>query len=229
MKASGHYAGSAGADYYAWQRTIGVPGGRIEARKFTALIDQTDVVLDFGCGSGAMLGALTCRERIGVEVNAAARDEAAQAGLLVYRSLDEVASSSVDVVVSNHALEHTLEPLTAIGALLRVLVPGGRLVLCTPVDDWHRQRRADLSDINHHLYTWTPLLLGNLLTEAGFARVSASMLHHAWPPGWAWLDAHLAPRDFDRLCTACAYLTRRHQVMALAVKPGSDHIAGGAS
>jgi hypothetical protein len=44
------------------------------------------------------------------------------------------------------------------------------VALYVAIDDWRsrHQRRVD-PDINHHLYTWTPLLLANLLREAGFA------------------------------------------------------------
>jgi hypothetical protein len=44
------------------------------------------------------------------------------------------------------------------------------LVIVTPFDDWrsriHRTWRPH--DLDNHLYTWSPLNLGNLLSEAAF-------------------------------------------------------------
>lgn len=150
------YEGLAGQSYYAWQRRMGLMGGHLEARKFASSVESHDTVLDFGCGSGAMLRWLTCARRVGIDINPAARLEAAAGGVEVYARLAEVPPSSIDVVVSNHALEHVLSPYDVLCQLLRVLVPGGRLVICVPFDDWRTQRIYDPRDINHHLFTWTP-------------------------------------------------------------------------
>lgn len=182
MKATAkHYEGLEGHAYYAWQRRVGLMGGHLEARKFSSSIESHDTVLDFGCGSGAMLRSLTCARRVGIDINPAARSEAAANGVEVYASLAEVPSSSIDVVVSNHALEHALSPYEVLCELLRVLIPGGRLVICVPFDDWRTQRVYDPRDSNHHLYTWSPLLIANLLCEAGFEVESGAILTHACP------------------------------------------------
>jgi len=140
----------------------------------------------------------------------------------VYASLAEVPSSSIDVVVSNHALEHALSPYEVLCELLRVLIPGGRLVICVPFDDWRTQRVYDPRDSNHHLYTWSPLLIGNLLCDAGFEVASGAILTHAWPPRWEWLDAHLPVRAFDCACGIWARVRRRRQVMVHAARPAAD-------
>jgi ubiquinone/menaquinone biosynthesis C-methylase UbiE len=69
---------------------------------------------------------------------------------------------SADVVISNHALEHAVrQPI----ALRRLLRPGGCLVLMLPINGCARS--GDPTERHqHHLYTWTPLLFGNLLKEA---------------------------------------------------------------
>jgi SAM-dependent methyltransferase len=216
-----HYEGTSGRSYYAWQRRMGLAGGHLEARKFSSLIEPNDTVLDFGCGSGAMLRSLPCARRVGVDVNPAARQEAATNGVEIYASLAEVPSSSIDVVVSNHALEHVLAPYDVCRQFLDVLVPGGRLALCLPFDDWRTQRTYDPNDINHHLYTWSPLLIGNLVRDAGFDVESSAMLTHAWPPQWAWLDAHLSQRAFDRACATWGRVRRRRQVIVRARKPAA--------
>ena len=220
--ASDHYQGVKGDAYFTWQQGIGVAGGRIEARKFAASISPTYVVLDFGCGSASMLLSLDCAQRIGVDASPSARRAAAAEGVDVHESLSEIESASVDVVVSNHALEHTLDPYATCCDLLRVLRPGGRLVLCLPLDSLPRGRSYDPGDRHHHLFTWTPQLLGNLLSEAGFERIACHPLSHAWPPGWRWLDQCLSVPAFDAACRAWSVVARMRQVMAFAVKPTSQ-------
>jgi len=105
---------------------------------------------------------------------------------------------SVDAVVSNHALEHNPQPLAELRDLFGLLKPEGQLRLWVPVDDWRAQTDAMAGDENHHLYTWTPLLMRNLLEEAGFAVSSVRVITHAWPPQTARL-ASLPPPAFDAL------------------------------
>jgi SAM-dependent methyltransferase len=125
-----------------------------------------------------------------------------------------------DVVISNHALEHTLAPLAELRELRRILKPGGRLVLWLPVDDWRSQRRPG-EDVNHHLYTWTPLLLRNLLDEAGFEVRECRVVTHAWPRFHEFLFSRLPRPAFDVLARLWAVLRRRRQVMALAERPSA--------
>ncbi len=87
--------------------------------------------------------------------------------------------------------------------LERVLKPGGRIVLRLPLDDWRAQRdQAD--DGNHHLYTWTPRLIANLLREAGFQVERAEVVTYAWPPRSAELVHRLPRRLFDLLARVTA-------------------------
>lgn len=217
---STHYLGKAGKAYFDWQNQGGSQRGKINARKFNPYVQPTDRVLDFGCGNGSLLYHLKCVQCIGVEINPAARAVAVKAGLEVYETLDTVPDASVDVVISNHALEHTLCPLQILQQLWEPLVPRGRLVLCLPLDDWRTQQYVNVEDINHHLYTWSPLLLGNLLSEAGYEIERIWVYTHAWPPkNWQVLDAKLPVWLFDMICKFTAWRYKRRQIMALARKP----------
>jgi len=214
-----HYAGEAGAAYFSWQNSIsGETGGRLNARKFNPHLRLTDTVVDFGCGAGYMLEKLLVSERIGIEPAAAARDAARSRGLNVVASAGELPGESADAVVSNHALEHTLQPLAELRELWGLLKPEGQLRLWVPVDDWRAQRNAMADDENHHLYTWTPLLMRNLLEEAGFTVISVRVITHAWPPRTARLSSLPRPA-FDALCRVWSLLRRRRQLEAVARRP----------
>jgi SAM-dependent methyltransferase len=214
-----HYDGELGEAYYRWQQRGADLGARIDGFKFAPYVGPRDTVLDFGCGGGAMLASLLCARRLGVEPNPAARAAAEARGLEMHATAAEVPGGVADVVMSNHALEHALSPLQELRELHRVLRPGGRLVIWLPLDDWRRQRRAEPGDINHHLYTWTPLLLSNLLDEAGFRVLECRVVARAWPQRHEELFRLLPRRAFDAVARAWAVALRHRQVMAVAERP----------
>ena len=53
-----------------------------------------------------------------------------------------------------------------------------------PIEDFREKRNQewDANDPNHHLHTWTPLLFGNTLAEAGFIPRELRVVTHAWHP-----------------------------------------------
>lgn len=89
--------------------------------KFEPHIKPSDTVLDLGCGGGYLLKNLTCARRIGVEVNPSATKTALENGIECYASLDLVPDSSINVAISNHALEHIQNPHEVLGKLRRKL------------------------------------------------------------------------------------------------------------
>ena len=212
---SERYQGREGEAYFAWQRGSGRVSAAVDASVFQRYIAPGDAVVDFGCGTGALLAALESGPKFGVEVNAAARSEAGEAGITVVAATGELADESVDVVISNHALEHVLDPLAELGGLGRVLKPGGRIVLRLPLDDW-RTQRDEADDGNHHLYAWTPRLIANLLREAGFHVERAEVVTYAWPPRSAELVDRLPRRLFDLLARVTAVALRRRQLLVVA-------------
>ncbi|MEX2253057.1 MAG: methyltransferase domain-containing protein [Thermoleophilaceae bacterium] len=212
-----HYGGSRAERYFAYQRGIGELGAELNLFKFESHVSPDDAIVDFGCGGGGLLGRLDAASKTGVEVSEPARAQARERGLAVVSSLSELDPESADVAISNHALEHTLSPLDELRGLRRVLRPGGKLVLWLPIDDWRSQRVAR-PDPNHHLYTWTPLLLSNILAEAGFEVAECRVVTHAWPPHTERL-ARLPRPLFDLLARVWAVLRRRRQLAAVALVP----------
>jgi SAM-dependent methyltransferase len=209
-----HYTGDAGDAYLEYQADAGELGARLDRWKFEPHVKGGDTVVDFGCGSGGLLAALPAARRIGIEVNEPAAAAARRRGIEVVCSTSELNDGIADVVISNHALEHTIVPFYELCDLHRILKPGGRFVLWLPLDDWRAQRTA-AQDPDHHLYTWTPLLLRNLLAEASFDVRDCRVVAHAWPPMTA-LVSRLPGRAFDLAAFAWSIARKRRQLMAVA-------------
>jgi SAM-dependent methyltransferase len=216
-----HYRGELAEAYFGWQRQGGRLSAEIERSKFAHVVGPGDVLVDFGCGAAHLLEVLPARERRGIEPSEPARREAIARGVEVVASTHDLPDAYADVVISNHALEHTLAPWHELRELHRILKPGGRLALWLPLDDWRTQRRRR-DDVNHHLYTWTPVLLANLLEEAGFELRESRVVTHAWPQFHEVLFQWLPRRAFDALARAWAFATRHRQLVALAVRPADQ-------
>jgi SAM-dependent methyltransferase len=217
---SEHYLGAQGESYFRWQKEIGDEGAIINARSFQKYIREKDCVLDFGCGGGFLAKNLSCGRRLGVEINPAASVVAKRNGIECFADLSELPDLQVDVAISNHALEHVAAPVEIMAELHRRIKPNGVLVLKLPIDDWRTQRKIAPDDINHHLYTWTPQLLFNCLTEAGFdkGRISVSVSSYAWFPGALKAYKVLPEFIFDIGCGAFSRLKKRRQLIAVATK-----------
>ncbi len=215
-RAASHYHGTAGARYFEYQRQIGELGGRLNRAKFEKHIDSSHTVVDFGCGGGGLLAGLDAQCKIGVEPSESARRAATRLGIACVASSAKLESEIADVVISNHAIEHTLCPFDELRHLRRALKRGGKLVLWLPIDDW-RSERVLREDPNHHLYTWTPLLLRNLLTEAVLDVRECRVITHAWPPFTNKLTRLPRPA-FDAIASFWALARRRRQLMAVAVR-----------
>jgi hypothetical protein len=97
----------------------------------------------------------------------------------------------------------------------RKLKPGGMLVLVLPIDDWRAQRRWDPNDINHHLYTWTPMNLGHLLSEAGFRPEEMRVIRQTLMRGFH-LFAKLPEPIFTGICSLYSRLRHRQELLATA-------------
>lgn len=213
-RVANHYIGPHGAQYSSVQVRTGNVLAATMARTFQPHIAASDVVLDFGCGGGALLSNLICARRLGVEPLHESAVLARSRGVDVTASIEEVQGEPIDVVISYHALEHCTEPFTELTHILHVLKRRGRLVLVVPIQDWRVERRAKPDDVNHHLFAWTPLLMGNLLSEVGFAEVQCSVISQHWDPRFVGLPWPL----FRLASVAEAIILKRRQLLAIAIK-----------
>jgi SAM-dependent methyltransferase len=219
MTISPHYQHNAGAVYAEWQLQAMETLGAEAARRFRPFVKADDVCLDFGCGGGRVLRHLEVGRQIGVEPNRVAADIARERGVEVFPTLQDVGTETADVIISNHALEHCRAPFQELGGMWRVLKPNGRLVLMLPLEDWRRTRRFRQEDKNHHLFAWTPLLIGNLVTDAGFRISSITVVRHAYPSGAGLLWTHLPAFAFDGICRVWSVIALMRQLKVVATRP----------
>jgi 2-polyprenyl-3-methyl-5-hydroxy-6-metoxy-1,4-benzoquinol methylase len=186
-QASTHYD----AAYFDWEKNISEFGGWASANTFKKSIKSNDIVIDFGCGGGHLLHNMSCGTRIGIEPNPSAVDSIEKLGISHFfnsaDALRELGSGAADVIISNHALEHTLNPLQEIKNLRPLLKDGGIIHFVVPCETISCEYNP--SDINHHLFTWSPLNLGNLFTEAGYRVEYSTPFIHKWPPHYRKISA----------------------------------------
>lgn len=216
---SSRYGPAEGETYFSYQAQGAETAARIAVGRFQPHISAADRVVDFGCGTGWLLNVLVAGEKLGIEPNPSAREIASSLGIATVATPAEVGDAHADVVISNHALEHSLSPYHELCALHRILRPGGRLVLGLPIDDRRGQRGAPKIDPDHHLYSWTPLLISNLLTEAGF-RVDEARAFTYLQPYYNHLLFGRIPRPaFDVLARGFGAWKRYRQLLVVADRP----------
>jgi SAM-dependent methyltransferase len=205
--------------YFAWQSSDGQFVANIERWKFTPFVRPGDVVLDFGCGGGCILAGLVCKERYGVEVNPAARSEATRL-VKVHATIDDLpVDIAFDVIISHHALEHVDNPLCQLEHLKLRLKARGKMVFVVPSELWLKQRVYRPGDINQHLYTWTPLSLGNLFARAGLVVENVELVRHRILPKAATLYRWMPDSVFHFCCRAWAGVTWTRQIRIVASRP----------
>lgn len=217
--ASEHYQGDRGKAYFASQNEMAEMEAAVTVWKFQPWIKPTDRVLDFGCAGGWILRELDCAERVGVELNPEAHPVCCQNSVTVYSWLDDVQESSFDVAISHHCLEHVPCPIDALRKLKGLLKERGRLILVVPIDDWRVEKDFTGKDIDHHLHTWTPRLLANTLTEAGFVIEKAEVLTHALFPKWEKVYGKVPSLLFDWLTWMTSSIKKRRQIRVVVNKP----------
>ena len=205
-------------DYFKWQSQIGVFGGIANRKKFEEYIKPSDFVVDFGVGGGYLIEGINCAKKIGIEIKPSARAAAEARGLTMYENFNQIEDSTVDVVISNHALEHTDAPLEILRQIHRVLKKNGKVIFVVPCEAVSLQYVE--TDTNFHLYTWSPMNLGNLFRRAGFDVVESKPYMHKWPPSnFRTIQKYIGWTGFHFICRIYSHLSRRSfQVRCIAVK-----------
>jgi SAM-dependent methyltransferase len=149
---------------------------------WSALLPESATVLDLGCGSGWLTGLLSAEERVErviawdgsphlleevlprmVELAGGDRDKVEQVcGDFLPLVLDD---GSVDAVVMSSAFHHADDPHALLAELVRVVVPGGPIVLLNETP-WHPLAMLSFAG-RHFLATATDLLGRRLVAATG--------------------------------------------------------------
>jgi len=214
---SSHYD----AVYFNYQKKVGEFSAWVNRRKFQEAIGRSSRVVDFGCGGGFLLRSLNCGDRLGIEINQSAMNLARSFGTEVYpNTIDAIQAkgeSWADVIISNHALEHTFNPLDELISLGKILRPGGVIYFLVPCETINNKYSE--CDRDRHLYTWSPKNLGNLFYQAGFEVDYVAPYIHKWPPFY-YAVSKLGWPLFNILCKIFGRLERSwYQVEIRARRP----------
>jgi 2-polyprenyl-3-methyl-5-hydroxy-6-metoxy-1,4-benzoquinol methylase len=148
------------------------------------------LVLDAGCGVGGVTRALVaCGARVvalDIGPSLAATTRARWGCRAVVGTLSSLGlrSDAFDAVLSSEAIEHTPDPAQAVRELLRVVKPGGHLVLSTPNRLWQAPVRAaswlKLRPFDGFENFLWPAVLRRTIESAG-GRVVDHRGVHLWP------------------------------------------------
>ncbi len=130
-------------------------------------------LFDYGCGTGHFLAAAQADgwQVAGWEPNARAREEASRrvgqpiglAGLIDFQA------GSFDAITLWHVLEHVHELNDTLQQLMRLLKPGGTLIIAVPnvesLDAQHYRQDWAAYDVPRHLYHFSPKTMRQLLKK----------------------------------------------------------------
>ena len=137
----------------SWARG-GTPLGRLlipltrhlRARQGLSAIKGTDSHLDMGCGDCYFILHSPCKKRVGLDIRF--DDDLNKGGL-------DFPDGSFDNVSMIAVIEHLEEPKRIVEEVARVLKPGGRFIVTTPLEkgEWiMRLLKKDISEIHEDYY-----------------------------------------------------------------------------
>jgi SAM-dependent methyltransferase len=147
---------------------------------------EADTALEIGCGRGAFGVRLAqLYQYLGIEPDAAScavaqgRVRAAGRGEVRNISSDALDGQQFDLVCAFEVLEHIQDDRAALAAWMRLVRPGGWLLLSVPAGP---NRLGPWDDLVGHFRRYDPQGLTCLLAEAGCARIQTQL--YGFPLGY---------------------------------------------
>ena len=187
-----------------WRKSL---APRSDFARVSALIAPGEKVLDVGCGTARFARHVEHAVYVGLEQHVATTSADVRSETVAQHAT--VHPDAYDAVCSFHVAEHTSEPASFVGDMVRCLRPGGRLFLVVP--SWP----SALTDIPnfapngppHHLSWWSNPALEALAAQLGLIVENVEVLPPSPDSGilyWmAWLTPKLTGERF--FCDAWAW------------------------
>ena len=154
-------------------------------------IDETDAVLEIGCGTGIFAKKIKSPHYVGLELSHKAKEAAAAQGVTVLNEFVEVHAVAhagrYDVVCAFQVLEHIVDVRSFIRSSLECLKPGGLLIYSVPSAESYMTvaKNVALNMPPHHASWWTDQCLNSIAKTFGLQvveirhdRLSASEKRH---------------------------------------------------
>ncbi|MFK7972056.1 MAG: class I SAM-dependent methyltransferase [Bacteroidia bacterium] len=165
-------------------------------------------ILDIGCGTGEFLSTMieSGWEGMGLEPDEGAAAQSKSLGLKVYSNeeLFRLGAEGFDVVTMWHVLEHVHRLHEYMGAIHRVLKPGGLLLIAVPnytsADAANYGPEWAAYDVPRHLYHFSPKSMGALLPQHRFDL--EEMKHMPFDPFYVSLLSEKCRHGSPRLVSA---------------------------
>ena len=186
------------------------------SRLFQDFINTSDSVLHFWSGGGYLLNALNCGSKLGVDPNPKYREHGQNTfGFRMAPTLE--GAENLDVVISSHTLARLPNPLETLMESYRALREGGTLVIVVPCYN-HKNKYTEFN-FEQHLYSWSPIDIGNLVHRAGFTILSVERIAHRIPPKGGLILKYCGTRIFHLMCVLYGRLfTKQTQIRVVALK-----------
>ena len=155
--------------YQKWQLSSNKFGALYKKRYWRDFVKDHFSCAEFGSSSGHILLSIPCANKIGIEVNNAAREYSVkELGLKAVTRTASIRSETMDFVFTTSVLEHVECPVCELKEIYRILKPGGTLSATVPGMAQRSMKWHD-NDVNFEFQMFGGLELGNLLKAAGFS------------------------------------------------------------
>ena len=184
---------------------------RIKKLKTLKTEKKVQTVLDFGCGQGEMIVAMSpFFEVAGLEPELQSRAKCQETGLKVFSSVQEIKKTNeqFDLITLFHVFEHFYSPFEELEMIKEVLKPGGRLLIETPnssdalLNLFESESFSNFTFWSHHPMLHSRISLEKTLETAGFVvELSEGHQRYGLANHLYWLSqnmpgGHLEWRDF---------------------------------
>ena len=158
-------------------------------------------ILDYGCGDGRSVEEMTKLNAdasfIGLDVSEIALEAAKKRlpDLEVHHISDggafPLADNSVDFIYTSEVIEHVYDTRSAFEELIRVLKPGGRMVMTTPHHGFIKNLlilfwgfEKHFKPFGAHVRFFTPKSLVDSASSVGFKKVKLTTYGRFYPIPW---------------------------------------------